>query len=92
MLCSTLRPEHEQPRKTYVPEPDGQVQDSLWFANQLVGDACASLAILNVLFNCPGIDLGVELMAFKTETSDMSSKVCMLGSDCYEKEICNTKR
>jgi len=45
---------------------------NVWYANQVIDDACASLAILNVLFNCPGVNLGEELSAFKAETSEMS--------------------
>ncbi|EJD00538.1 cysteine proteinase [Fomitiporia mediterranea MF3/22] len=47
----------------------------IWFANQLVDDACASLAILNVLFNCLDVELGDELNGFRRETSDMSPKM-----------------
>lgn len=48
----------------------------VWFANQLIDDACASLAILNVLLNCPGVELGEDLNTFKLETTDLSPKVC----------------
>ncbi|KAI0933243.1 hypothetical protein AcV7_004769 [Taiwanofungus camphoratus] len=44
----------------------------IWFANQLSDDACASHAILNVLLNCPDIDLGEELREFNAMTEKMS--------------------
>lgn len=53
-------------------DPDGE---RVWFANQLSDDACASLAILNVLFNNPSIDLGERLGEFREETALMSSEV-----------------
>ncbi|KAF8882258.1 hypothetical protein BD779DRAFT_1543655 [Infundibulicybe gibba] len=46
--------------------------ERVWFANQLSDDACASHAILNVLFNCPEIDIGEELRVFKEDTAQMS--------------------
>ncbi|KAJ7442640.1 ubiquitin C-terminal hydrolase [Mycena latifolia] len=44
----------------------------VWFANQLSDDACASLAILNIALNCPDIEIGRELTAFRQETESMS--------------------
>ncbi|KAJ7176005.1 cysteine proteinase [Mycena filopes] len=46
--------------------------ERVWFANQLSDDACASLAILNILLNC-SIDIGdSELAAFRRDTESMS--------------------
>ena len=55
-------------------DPDAR---SVWFlfANQLSDDACASQAILNVLFNCKGIELGPELRNFALDTEKMSPVV-----------------
>ncbi|TFY56042.1 hypothetical protein EVG20_g9089 [Dentipellis fragilis] len=47
--------------------------EHVWFANQLSHDSCASFAILNVLLNCPGCDIGGELREFREETKLMSS-------------------
>ncbi|KAH9942641.1 cysteine proteinase [Amylocystis lapponica] len=52
---------------------DDNTSRRVWFANQLSDDACASQAILNVLLNCPHIDLGDELREFQESTEDMSS-------------------
>jgi len=49
--------------------------ERVWFANQLSDDACATHAILNVLLNCPNIDIGEELRNFKAETENMSPVV-----------------
>ena len=49
--------------------------ERVWFANQLSDDACATQAILNVLLNCPDIDIGEELRNFKEETESMSPVV-----------------
>ncbi|XP_006457111.1 hypothetical protein AGABI2DRAFT_212373 [Agaricus bisporus var. bisporus H97] len=46
--------------------------ERVWFANQLSDDACATHAILNVLFNCPDIQLGTELETFRNETQEFS--------------------
>jgi ubiquitin carboxyl-terminal hydrolase L5 len=47
----------------------------VWFANQLIDDACASQAILNVVLNCPDVDIGENLRAFRNETEKMSAPV-----------------
>ncbi|CDO75937.1 hypothetical protein BN946_scf184873.g26 [Trametes cinnabarina] len=57
-------------------DPSQELEDtdsrSIWFANQLSDDACASQAILNVLLNCRGIDVGPVLGEFAADTADMS--------------------
>ena len=50
----------------------------LWFANQLSDDACASMAILNVLLNVEEVDVGEKLKEFNDETERMSSPVCLV--------------
>ncbi|THH09958.1 hypothetical protein EW145_g1667 [Phellinidium pouzarii] len=70
VLCFTWRHDKHNPRDFRDP-----AAKDIWFANQLVDDACASLAILNVLFNCPDVDLGDNLAAFKADTTDMSPKM-----------------
>lgn len=54
---------------------DDPASERVWFANQLSDDACASQAILNVLFNCPDVKIGGEMAYFKEETKDMSPVV-----------------
>lgn len=54
---------------------DDPAAENVWFANQLSDDACASHAILNVILNCPSIELGEELEGFKRETEAMSPVV-----------------
>ncbi|PIL34313.1 hypothetical protein GSI_03088 [Ganoderma sinense ZZ0214-1] len=58
----------------FSPEDDLDDPDarSIWFANQLSDDACASQAILNVLLNCRDVDLGPELKEFAADTEKMS--------------------
>ncbi|TFK35832.1 hypothetical protein BDQ12DRAFT_634690 [Crucibulum laeve] len=51
---------------------DDPAAERVWFANQLSDDACATHAILNVLLNCPDIDVGEELRVFRKETEEMS--------------------
>ncbi|KAJ5154128.1 uncharacterized protein N7500_009567 [Penicillium coprophilum] len=42
--------------------------DGLWFANQTANNACASVALLNIVNNIPDIDLGETLRSFKDFT------------------------
>ena len=59
----------------------------IWFANQLIDDACASQAILNIVLNCPDINIGDELRRFRQETEHMSVAVGCLSLNwidrCY---------
>ncbi|KAK5790500.1 hypothetical protein VI817_007787 [Penicillium citrinum] len=42
--------------------------EGLWFANQTASNACASVALLNIVNNIPDIDLGENLQHFKEFT------------------------
>ncbi|KAK4612144.1 Ubiquitin carboxyl-terminal hydrolase isozyme L5 [Fulvia fulva] len=46
--------------------------DHVWFANQIPDFACASVALLNIINNIPGLDMGKELNDFKDFTEDMN--------------------
>ncbi len=54
--------------------------EHVWFANQLSDDACASQAILNILFNCSNVDIGTGLSEFKEYTREMSPKVSLCAA------------
>eukprot|EP01060_Flectonema_neradi_P004387 TRINITY_DN12823_c0_g1_i1.p1 TRINITY_DN12823_c0_g1~~TRINITY_DN12823_c0_g1_i1.p1 ORF type:complete len:322 (+),score=79.41 TRINITY_DN12823_c0_g1_i1:49-966(+) len=46
----------------------------VYFAKQVVGNACATQAIINILLNADGIDVGKELTEFKSFTSALDAE------------------
>ncbi|KAK1251448.1 hypothetical protein MKX07_006927 [Trichoderma sp. CBMAI-0711] len=61
----------------YTPDVDeGEGEDetgSLWFANQTTNNACATFALLNIVMNAQGLELGDRLREFKEATKDMNT-------------------
>lgn len=51
---------------------DEQVVNSIFFAQQIVPNSCATHALLSILLNCSNIDLGNTLNRLKTYTRDMT--------------------
>lgn len=77
VFCFLWRKDNDVlPKKESNGLEDGEDDSAkLWFANQLSDDACASMAILNVLLNVEEVDVGESLRVFRSETERMSSPV-----------------
>lgn len=78
IFCFLWRKDSHRPT-----EFDDPAAERVWFANQLSDDACASHAILNVVLNCPDIDIGSNLRMFKQDTENMSPVVCGTFISCH---------
>ncbi|KAK4556312.1 hypothetical protein LTR86_006456 [Recurvomyces mirabilis] len=52
-------------------QEEGKCPQDVWFANQTPDYACATFALLNIVNNMPGLEIGDELRRFKDFTKDM---------------------
>ncbi|KAM5352091.1 hypothetical protein ACJ41O_004814 [Fusarium nematophilum] len=61
----------------YLPEHDEVNEDQgggdVWFANQTTDNACATVAMLNIVMNADGIDIGSKLQEFKESTKNLNT-------------------
>ncbi|KAJ5219799.1 hypothetical protein N7468_009003 [Penicillium chermesinum] len=55
-------------REDDAEKQEASCPDGLWFANQTADNACASVALLNIVNNIPDIELGEHLRHFKEFT------------------------
>lgn len=58
-------------RETDNNETDDACPKHVWFARQVPDFACATVALLNIVNNIPGLHMGDELRNFKDFTQDM---------------------
>ncbi|CAG8545425.1 4707_t:CDS:10 [Gigaspora margarita] len=52
-------------------EPLEEYPKNVYFANQVVENACATLSVLNIVLNCPHLEIDQELKEFKEFTWDL---------------------
>ena len=67
-------------RRKIVDEQELYVKDeetinSIFFAQQVIPNSCATHALVSILLNCPGIELGDTLSELKTHTRGMAPDI-----------------
>ncbi|KAI5949068.1 hypothetical protein KGF57_004898 [Candida theae] len=78
--------EHATLNKPITGEYDSNYQDrGVFFANQVIQNACATQAVLNVLFNVDNVNLGDELGNFKSFVAGFDSE--MIGETLSNSEL-----
>ncbi|OHF04391.1 ubiquitin carboxyl-terminal hydrolase, family 1 [Colletotrichum orchidophilum] len=73
---------------------DDEVVDGrdVWFANQTTDNACATVAMTNILMNSAGVDLGQDLQNLKDSTSSLSTPLRghALSSNTFIRSVHNS--
>lgn len=64
-----------QNKKNGQPAPEVDDNPNVFFANQVINNACATQAILQILLNRDDIEIGQELRNFKEFTADFPPDV-----------------
>lgn len=59
------RPDSDALQETVCP-------DNVWFANQISDNSCATVSLLNIINNIPGVGLGEHLKSFRDFTQDLT--------------------
>ncbi|KAI9717421.1 MAG: hypothetical protein M1812_004773 [Candelaria pacifica] len=86
-LIFLFRWREEDPHEQGIECPEG-----LWFANQTIENACASVALLNIVNNVPGAQLGVPLEQFRLSTQKLTpvARGDCIGDSDFIKNIHNS--
>ncbi|KAH6677532.1 ubiquitin carboxyl-terminal hydrolase [Halenospora varia] len=63
--------EEEEEEEDAEAEEKPPCPKDVWFANQTTSNACATIALLNIVMNVPSVDLGDHLSAFKQTTQEL---------------------
>lgn len=61
-------------RETDKDDLEEECPEHVWYAEQVPDFACATVALLNIVNNIPGLEMGKHLRTFKEFTQDMSPR------------------
>lgn len=62
-------------RETDKDDLEVECPDHVWYAEQVPDFACATVALLNIVNNIPGLEMGKDLRAFKDFTQDLTPRL-----------------
>jgi ubiquitin carboxyl-terminal hydrolase L5 len=61
-------------RETNKDDLEAECPEHVWYAEQVPDFSCATVALLNILNNIPGLEMGKDLRKFKEVTQDMTPR------------------
>jgi len=67
-----------------VEDMESTCPENVWFANQVLDNCCASLAMLNIVFNRKEVELGDHLASFKAFTQEHTPPLRGLAMQHFE--------
>lgn len=73
-------------------QQESSCPEHIWFANQTTNNACATIALLNIVMNASGVEIGPTLSSLKDFSKDMAPAIrgYTVGNHDYIRRVHNS--